>query len=75
MQKCILDSVTKVVVNVIELEEGAVWTPPAGTELAPQHDGNMFDTWDGTKFVAPVTEITPQQDINTISGIAPNVIG
>jgi len=75
MQKCIIDSVTKVVVNVIELEEGAVWNPPAGTELAPQHDGNMFDTWDGTKFVAPVTETTPQQDLNTISGSAPNVIG
>jgi len=52
-QKCLLDSTTKIVVNVIELEDGAQWTPPAGTELAPQHDGGIGDTWDGTQFVKP----------------------
>lgn len=51
--KCLLDSTTKVVVNVIELADGAVWTPPAGMELAPQHDGGIGDTWDGTQFVKP----------------------
>lgn len=51
--KCLLDSATKVVVNVIELADGAVWTPPAGMELAPQHDGGIGDTWDGTQFVKP----------------------
>ena len=51
--KCLLDNATKVVVNVIELEDGAVWTPPAGMELAPQHDGGIGDTWDGTQFVKP----------------------
>jgi hypothetical protein len=55
-QKCLLDSVTKVVVNVIVLEDGADWSAPAGTELAPQHDGSMGDTWDGTQFVKPVVE-------------------
>jgi len=52
-QKCLLDSVTKVVVNVIEIEDGAIWTPPTGTVLAPQHDGGIGDTWDGTQFVKP----------------------
>jgi hypothetical protein len=51
--KCLLDSATKVVINVIELADGVVWTPPAGTELAPQHDGGIGDTWDGTQFVRP----------------------
>jgi hypothetical protein len=51
--KCLLDSATKVVVNVIELEDGAIWTPPLGMELAPQHDGAIGDTWDGTQFVKP----------------------
>ncbi len=51
--KCLLDSATKVVVNVVELEDGAVWTPPEGFELAPQHAGRIGDTWDGTQFVAP----------------------
>jgi len=54
--KCLLDSATKVVINVIELADGAVWTPPAGMELAPQHDGAIGDTWDGTQFVKPVVE-------------------
>lgn len=73
--KCLLDSATKVVVNVIELEDGAVWTAPEGTELAPQHDGNMLDTWDGTQFIPPVYEIVQGQDLETMSGSAPNVIG
>jgi hypothetical protein len=51
--KCLLDSATKVVINAVELEDGAVWTPPAGTELAPQHDGGIGDTWDGVQFVKP----------------------
>jgi hypothetical protein len=51
--KCLLDSATKLVVNVIELEDGAVWSFPEGTELAPQHDGAIGDTWDGTQFVKP----------------------
>jgi len=51
--KCLLDSATKVVVNVIELEDGAVWTAPEGTELAPQHNGGIGDTWDGAQFVKP----------------------
>jgi hypothetical protein len=75
MQKCILDSATKIVVNVIEIDDGVEWHPSEGTELAPQHDGNMFDTWDGTKFVAPVIATVPEQDINTIAGSPPNVIG
>ena len=73
-QKCLLDSATKVVVNVIELEEGAVWTPLAGTELAPQHDGAIGDTWDGTQFVKPVIEI-PVDPLDTTAGQAPNVVG
>ena len=70
--KCLLDSATKVVVNVIELEEGAVWMPPTGTELAPQHDGAIGDTWDGAQFVKPVIELPV---IETVPGQAPNVIG
>jgi hypothetical protein len=51
--KCLLDSTTKVVVNVIALEDGAVWTPPVGTELALQHDGEIGHIWNGSQFEAP----------------------
>jgi hypothetical protein len=63
--KCLLDSATKVVINVIALEDGAVWTSPAGTELAPQHDGDIGDTWDGTQFVKP-----PQPESNIVQPIS-----
>jgi len=52
--KCLIDSTTKIVVNIIALEDGAIWTAPEGTELAPQHDGDLGDTWDGTQFVKPI---------------------
>lgn len=52
-QKCLLDSATKVVVNVIELENNAEWIAPEGMELAPQHDGGIGDTWDGKMFIKP----------------------
>lgn len=72
--KCILDSATKVVVNVILLEDGAKWMPPEGQELAPQHDGNIGDTWDGTRFVPPPP---PVEGVTTLdnAGSQPNVIG
>jgi len=75
MQKCILDSTTKIVVNVIEIDDGVEWNLSEGTEFAPQHDGNMFDTWDGTQFVAPVVETVLEEDMNTVAGTIPNVIG
>lgn len=60
-QKCLLDSATKVVVNVIELENNAEWIAPEGMELAPQHDGGIGDTWDGTMFIKPpIPESEPE---------------
>lgn len=73
-RKCLLDSATKVVINAIELEDGANWTPPPGTELAPQDDGAIGDTWDGTQFVSP-PEPEPEPLPVDANGAAPNVIG
>ncbi len=72
--KCVLNSATKIVVNVILLEDGVEWAPPEGQELAPQHDGSIGDTWDGSKFLppAPLTEEASPLDN---SGAQPNVIG
>ena len=72
--KCLLDSATKIVVNVIELEDGADWVPFGGMELAPQHDGGIGDTWDGAKFVRPVAEALVEE-LNSTEGQAPDVIG
>lgn len=67
--KCLLDSSTKVVINVIALEDGAVWTPPEGTELAPQHDGDIGDTWDGAQFVPPPPVVEEVLDQPTTEGL------
>jgi len=71
--KCVLDSISKVVVNIIMLEDGAEWTPPEGQELAPQHNANIGDTWDGEKFIPP---IHVQEYIESLSnsGAEPDVI-
>jgi hypothetical protein len=73
--KCLLDSTTKIVINVIELEDGANWTPPEGTELAPQDNGNIGDTWDGTQFVPPPAPQNPDLLPIDADGVGPNVIG
>lgn len=54
--KCILDSTTKIVVNVIKLEEGVDWVVPEGMEFAPQHNGNIGDTWTGSEFLSPPSD-------------------
>lgn len=74
-RKCLLDTSTKVVINAIELEDGANWSPPSGTELAPQDDGNIGDTWDGTQFVPPPPPPEPEPTPIDANGAAPNVIG
>lgn len=72
--KCVLDSATKVVANVILLEDGVEWTPPEGQELAPQHDGNIGDTWDGSSFVSPPATPVSAGSLDA-NGAQPNVIG
>lgn len=41
-----------IVVNVVELENAEVWTPPQGHSLVAGA-GNIGDSWDGAHFVAP----------------------
>lgn len=69
--KCVINSTTKIVENVIVLAGNATWTPPQGYEFAPKHDGNIGDLWDGTNFVAPVV-IDPTLEA---PGEEPDVIG
>ena len=73
--KCLLNSATKVVVNVILLEDGAEWAPPEGQELAPQHDGNIGDVWDGTKFISSSPPDPSMAENLGVDGAGPNVIG
>ena len=71
--KCIINSATKIVENVIVIEDGVEWSAPHGFEIAPNNTGNIGDTWDGEKFVSP---IVPEEsvDVNAASGSAPDVI-
>ena len=71
--KCVVSVETNLVVNVIVLEDSAVWTPPQNTFVLSRGDGKIGDTWDGEKFISPLTE--EQIALNTTQGEAPNVIG
>ena len=45
---------TDVVVNVIELAEGANWTPPSGTFLRASDAADIGDGWNGVHFTRRV---------------------
>lgn len=55
MRKCIIDN--NIVVNVIEIEEGAEWSPPEGMILGPE-GGEIGWSWDGEKYINPI-QYTP----------------
>jgi hypothetical protein len=50
MRKTIIDSSSQIVVNVIEIEEDAVWEPVEGQEIGPD-GGEIGWQWNGTQWV------------------------
>ena len=58
---CILNSTTKKVINIIEVED--ISNVPSfcigtGEELATNHTGNIGETWNGSSYDIPVIEDT-----------------
>ena len=51
MRKALTRDFDGLVVNVIEIEDGANWTPPVGHYLRDAGNASPGDTWDGTKYV------------------------
>lgn len=62
-RKALIETATGLVANVIEIEDGANWQPPAGQSLIDAANANPGDTWDGTQFVPrqPTAEEVAQQ--------------
>lgn len=58
MRKLLLDPVTKMVVNAVEVKDDN-WPAPKGFEYAPQHDADIGDTWDGAAWVERVHYVEP----------------
>lgn len=62
MRKAVVGLASGKVVNVIEIEEGAKWSPPEGCAL--MDGGEIGDTWDGKKFIKPeIAEPVPPRDL------------
>jgi len=70
--KCIINSATKIVENVIVIEDGVEWSAPHGFEIAPNNTGNIGDTWDGEKFIPKPEDVALSLDA---PGSKPNVVG
>lgn len=58
MQRPIIDDATGMVVNVIEIEAGADWSPPDGFTIGAA-GGSIGDTWNGSEYVPTVTNEAP----------------
>lgn len=69
MRTAVINS-SGLVVNVIELAEGAMWAPPEGHTLRPSDTACIGDTWDGEAFVKPYIEpafdSSPQSSANEV---------
>lgn len=55
--------------NIIQLDNGAAWTPPIGTELVQSDAANIDDVWDGARFTTPTAALTPGQVLAAKIGI------
>ena len=53
MRVCLLNSITKKVVNVVSLNQPEDHNPTPGIEVAPQHDGDIGWTWNGSGWDQP----------------------
>ena len=53
MRVCLLNSITKEVINVVSLNSPAEHNPIPGVEIAPQHDGNIGWIWNGSGWTDP----------------------
>jgi hypothetical protein len=61
MRVCLLDSDTKKVINVVSLNSLEDHIPTPGVEVAPQHDGDIGWTWNGSGWDVPEIEITEEE--------------
>jgi hypothetical protein len=56
MIHALIETATGLVVNAIEIADGAKWEAPEGFYLHATGSGAIGDTWNGTEFVAPVPD-------------------
>lgn len=74
MRKALIKQPSGLVVNVIEIEDGATWQPPVGhTLIDAATTGSPGDTWDGAQFISPIVLLLPDPAI-AISAAAADVV-
>jgi hypothetical protein len=65
MRVCLLDSITKQVVNVVSLESPEDHNPTPGIEVAPQNDGDIGWVWNGTGWDKPAEPEKTLEEVET----------
>lgn len=53
MRYVIINEATGSVVNVVEWDGSAQWSPPRGTIAIQSGEGGIGDAWDGKAFTSP----------------------
>ena len=56
MKFCVIDSATKICINVVELDHADQYVAATGQELATDHAGNIGDTWTGSAWTPAATD-------------------
>jgi hypothetical protein len=60
MRHAVIDSSnSNTVINVIQLVDLTQWQHPPNCFVVPTDTGNIGDTWNGTNFIAPITQPPP----------------
>ena len=74
MRYALVNTETNIVENIIELEEGAIWSPPQGNIVVPYETGvSPGATWNGTEFIPVPPPLPPL--VEPVSDGIQNVIG
>lgn len=63
MRVCLLNSITKEVVNVVSLDTPEDHNPTPGIEVAPQHDGDIGWIWNGNGWYNPNEKQPTEEEI------------
>ena len=60
-RKAVIDTITNIVTNVVELDNDTTWPVPENHILVDSEVASPDDSWDGAEFTTPTREPTKEE--------------